>query len=111
MVSVAASGSTSWVCDPSLGSYALEQTEMLRILIIVGNVVHSVCTKCLLHTGRKRKIISLYLCVKDSSSSGVRTLDILPLPNNFLLGVLIILQRVEGLNPNSKAAALADFPL
>ena len=30
MVSVAASGSTSWVCDPSLESYALEQPEMLR---------------------------------------------------------------------------------
>ena len=30
MVSVAASGSTSWVCDPSLVSYALEQPEMLR---------------------------------------------------------------------------------
>ena len=30
MVSVAASGSTLWVCDPSLGSYALEQAEMLR---------------------------------------------------------------------------------
>ena len=30
MVSVAASGSTSWVCDPSFVSYALEQPEMLR---------------------------------------------------------------------------------
>ena len=30
MVSVAASGNTSWVCDPSLVSYALEQPEMLR---------------------------------------------------------------------------------
>ena len=30
MVLVAASGSTSWVCDPSLESYALEQPEMLR---------------------------------------------------------------------------------
>ena len=30
MVSVAASGSTSWVCEPSLVSYALEQPEMLR---------------------------------------------------------------------------------
>ena len=30
MVSVAASGSTSWVCDPSLESYVLEQPEMLR---------------------------------------------------------------------------------
>ena len=30
MVSVAASGSTSWVCDPSLESYALEQPKMLR---------------------------------------------------------------------------------
>ena len=30
MVSVAASGSTSWVCDPSLVSYASEQPERLR---------------------------------------------------------------------------------
>ena len=30
MVLVAASGSTLWVCDPSLVSYALEQPEMLR---------------------------------------------------------------------------------
>ena len=30
MVSVAAKGNTSWVCDPSLMSYALEQPEMLR---------------------------------------------------------------------------------
>ena len=30
MVSLAASGDTSWVCDPSLVSYALEQPEMLR---------------------------------------------------------------------------------
>ena len=30
MVSVAASGNTSWVCDPSLVSYELEQPEMLR---------------------------------------------------------------------------------
>ena len=30
MVSVAASGSTSWVCDLSLVSYPLEQPEMLR---------------------------------------------------------------------------------
>ena len=30
MVSVAASGNTSLVCDPSLVSYALEQPEMLR---------------------------------------------------------------------------------
>ena len=30
MVLVAASGSTSWVCDPSLESYVLEQPEMLR---------------------------------------------------------------------------------
>ena len=30
MVSVAAKGNTSWVCDPSLVSYALEQPEMLR---------------------------------------------------------------------------------
>ena len=30
MVSVAASGNTSKVCDPSLVSYALEQPEMLR---------------------------------------------------------------------------------
>ena len=30
MVSVAASGSTSWVCDPSLVSYELEQPEILR---------------------------------------------------------------------------------
>ena len=30
MVSVAASGSTSWVCDPNLEIYALEQPEMLR---------------------------------------------------------------------------------
>ena len=30
MVLVAASGNTSWVCDPSLASYALEQPEMLR---------------------------------------------------------------------------------
>ena len=30
MVSVAASGITSWICDPSLVLYALEQPEMLR---------------------------------------------------------------------------------
>ena len=30
MVSVAANGNTSWVCDPNLESYALEQPEMLR---------------------------------------------------------------------------------
>ena len=30
MVSVATSGNTSWVCDPSLVSYPLEQPEMLR---------------------------------------------------------------------------------
>ena len=30
MISVAAIGNTSWVCDPSLVSYALEQPEMLR---------------------------------------------------------------------------------
>ena len=30
MVSVAASGIKSWVCDPNLVSYALEQPEMLR---------------------------------------------------------------------------------
>ena len=30
MVLVAASGNTSWLCDPSLMSYALEQPEMLR---------------------------------------------------------------------------------
>ena len=30
MVSVAASGNTSWVYDPSLVSYALEQPERLR---------------------------------------------------------------------------------
>ena len=30
MVLVAASDNTSWVCDPSLVSYALEQPEMLR---------------------------------------------------------------------------------
>ena len=30
MVSVAASGNISWVCYPSLVSYALEQPEMLR---------------------------------------------------------------------------------
>ena len=30
MVSVAAIGNKSWVCDPSLESYALEQPEMLR---------------------------------------------------------------------------------
>ena len=30
MVLVAASDNTSWVCDPSLESYALEQPEMLR---------------------------------------------------------------------------------
>ena len=30
MVSVAAIGNKSWVCDPSLLSYALEQPEMLR---------------------------------------------------------------------------------
>ena len=29
MVSDAASGNISWVCDPSLESYALEQPEML----------------------------------------------------------------------------------
>ena len=28
---MAASGNSSWVCDPSLESYALEQPEMLRI--------------------------------------------------------------------------------
>ena len=27
---MAAIGNTSWVCDPSLASYALEQPEMLR---------------------------------------------------------------------------------
>ena len=30
MVSVAASGNTSWVCDHSLELYALDQPEMLR---------------------------------------------------------------------------------
>ena len=30
MVSVAESGNTSWVCDPSFVSYALERPEMLR---------------------------------------------------------------------------------
>ena len=30
MVSVAASGRASWVCDPSLESYAFEQPEMPR---------------------------------------------------------------------------------
>ena len=30
MVSVAASGNTLWVYDPSLVSYALDQPEMLR---------------------------------------------------------------------------------
>ena len=30
MVSVAARGSTSWVCDPSFVSYALEKPERLR---------------------------------------------------------------------------------
>ena len=30
MVSVAASGNESWVRDPNLESYALEQPEMLR---------------------------------------------------------------------------------
>ena len=30
MVLVAASDNTSWVCEPSLVSYALEQPEMLR---------------------------------------------------------------------------------
>ena len=37
MVSEAASGSTSWVCDPSLESYALEQPQ---VLIIGTNVMH-----------------------------------------------------------------------
>ena len=32
MVSVAASGSLSWVYDPSLESYALEQLEILKSL-------------------------------------------------------------------------------
>ena len=27
---MATSGNTSWVCDPSLESYALDQSEMLR---------------------------------------------------------------------------------
>ena len=30
MISVAAIGNTSWICDPSLVLYALEQPEMLR---------------------------------------------------------------------------------
>ena len=30
MILVSASDSTSWVCDPSLESYVLEQPEMLR---------------------------------------------------------------------------------
>ena len=30
MVSVAASGNISWVCDPSLVSYAFERPEMPR---------------------------------------------------------------------------------
>ena len=30
MVSVAASGKASWVCDPSLVSYTFEQPEMPR---------------------------------------------------------------------------------
>ena len=30
MVSVVASGDISWVCDPSLLSYELEQPEMLK---------------------------------------------------------------------------------
>ena len=30
MVSVGANGNTSWVCDHSLVSYELEQSEMLR---------------------------------------------------------------------------------
>ena len=63
------------------------------------------------HTGRTRKIFCLYLCVKDSSSSGVRTLDLLPLPESFIFGVLTILATVPGHNPNSNAAALADLPL
>ena len=29
---MAAKGNTSWVCDPSLGSYALELPEILRSL-------------------------------------------------------------------------------
>ena len=31
MVSLAPSGNKSWVCDPDLVSYALEQPKMLRI--------------------------------------------------------------------------------
>ena len=42
MVSVAASGSTSWVSDPSLESYALEQPEMLKSNDYKhSNVMHS----------------------------------------------------------------------
>ena len=40
MVLVAASGSTSWVCDPSLESYALKQPEMLRSPDYRTNVMH-----------------------------------------------------------------------
>ena len=45
MVSVAASGNTLWVYDPSLVSYALEQPQMLRSPENIGtNAVWAHCT-------------------------------------------------------------------
>ena len=41
MVSVAANGNTSWVCDPSWESYALEQTERLKSHAKAKKVVHT----------------------------------------------------------------------
>ena len=42
MVSEAASGSASWVCDPSLMSYALEQPQML---VIGTNVMYDLSVR------------------------------------------------------------------
>ena len=41
MVSVAAIGNTSWVCDPKLVSYALEQAERLISHARANKVVHN----------------------------------------------------------------------
>ena len=41
MISVAAIGNTSWVCDPRLVSYALEQAERLISHVRANKVVHN----------------------------------------------------------------------
>ena len=60
MVSVAAKGSIWWVCDPSLGSYALEQPEMLRSLslsqVLFASTVFSWFLILFLNNTRKPKV-------------------------------------------------------